>query len=281
MDPMNYTPQQKTTSYLTEFLVFGLKQAWACLFGGLLLFFILMTHYYYPLQPYLYRYDFLFLVAVGIQIILLAFKLEKPSEAVVIIIFHLVATGMEIFKTSSSIGSWSYPEPAYFKIAKVPLFAGFMYSAVGSYIARSWRVLDFKFNIYPSKLATHLLAAGIYLNFFTHHYIWDFRWELILWSVYLFGRTWVTFTVKQTPRKIPLILGWLLVALFIWFAENIGTFTHVWLYPLQKSGWHFVSPQKIIAWYLVIIISFVWVSLVHSSSSKPASISYGSLPQRC
>ena len=61
---------------------------------------------------------------------------------------------------------------------------------------------------------------------------------------------------------MPLIVGWLLVALFIWFAENIGTFTKVWLYPLQKDVWHLVSPHKIIAWYLVIIISFVVVSLV-------------------
>lgn len=48
----------------------------------------------------------------------------------VIALFHLVAMGMEIFKTHPSIGSWQYPEEFRIGIMNVPLFAGFMYSAV-------------------------------------------------------------------------------------------------------------------------------------------------------
>jgi len=247
---------------LREFFLFGFKQAWACLFGGLLLFFILATHYYYPFEAYLYRYDFLFLIAVFIQIVLLLFKLETPAEAGVIIIFHIVATIMEIFKTSALIGSWYYPEPALFKIANVPLFAGFMYSAVGSYVARSWKGFDFEFSQYPKLILTILLGVGIYANFFSHHFIIDFRWLLVALSIILFSRTWLYFTIDQQPRTMPLLAGWFLVAIFIWFAENIATFTHIWLYPVQKQGWQLVSPQKIIAWYLLTIISFVLVSLV-------------------
>lgn len=247
---------------LREFLLFGFKQAWACLFGGLLLLFILATHYYYPFEAYLYRYDFLFLIAVFIQIVLLLFKLETPAEAGVIIIFHIVATIMEIFKTSALIGSWYYPEPAFFKIANVPLFAGFMYSAVGSYVARSWKGFDFEFSQYPKLILTILLGVGIYANFFSHHFILDFRWLLVALSIILFSRTWLYFTIDQQPRTMPLLVGWFLVAIFIWFAENIATFTHIWLYPVQKQGWQLVSPQKIIAWYLLTIISFVLVSLV-------------------
>ena len=39
----------------------------------------------------------------------------------------------------------------------VPLFAGFMYSAVGSYIARCWRIFKFYFTDYPPFIYTALL----------------------------------------------------------------------------------------------------------------------------
>ena len=48
------------------FLIFGIKQAYACLFGGWLLTVILITAFWYPFHG-LYRYDFLFIAAVGFQ----------------------------------------------------------------------------------------------------------------------------------------------------------------------------------------------------------------------
>ncbi|HEX5340398.1 MAG TPA: DUF817 family protein, partial [Gammaproteobacteria bacterium] len=42
------------------FFLFGLKQAYACLFGGYLLAVIIVTAFYYPFHN-LHRYDFLFL----------------------------------------------------------------------------------------------------------------------------------------------------------------------------------------------------------------------------
>jgi uncharacterized membrane protein YoaT (DUF817 family) len=62
---------------------------------------------------------------------------------------------------------------------------------------------------------------------------------------------------------MPLLLGFALVALFIWFAENIGTWSRAWLYPGQAEAWTPVSIQKLGAWYLLMIISFVLVTLVH------------------
>ena len=76
----------------------------------------------------------LLLAAVAIQIAMLAFRLETFEEARVIFVFHVVGTVMEIFKTS--VGSWLYPEPSLLRIGGVPLFSGFMYAAIGSYIAR-------------------------------------------------------------------------------------------------------------------------------------------------
>src|ERR1700742_89968 len=135
---------------LHTFLVFGIKQAYACLFGGWLLGVIVVTAFWYPFHG-LYRYDFLFLCAVGFQLLLIATRLEQPQEIVVILVFHLLATAMELFKTSPGIGSWNYPGPAVIRLAGVPLFAGFMYSAVGSYIARAWRVFELRFTHHPRR----------------------------------------------------------------------------------------------------------------------------------
>ncbi|HVK43140.1 MAG TPA: DUF817 family protein, partial [Phenylobacterium sp.] len=34
--------------YAYEFLLFGLKQAWACLFGGAMLALLILTHFFWP-----------------------------------------------------------------------------------------------------------------------------------------------------------------------------------------------------------------------------------------
>lgn len=62
---------------------------------------------------------------------------------------------------------------------------------------------------------------------------------------------------------MPFLLGQFLVAVFIWLAENLGTFSNAWLYPSQRAGWHFVPPSKLGAWFLLMLISFVLVSLIH------------------
>ena len=169
-------PAHGVSGALVEFLVFGLKQGWACLFGGAMLFLIIATKYLPPDGLGLARYDFLFLAAIAIQLSMLAFKLETLSEAKVILIFHIVGTAMEIFKTHA--GSWIYPEENFFRIGGVPLFSGFMYAAVGSYLARISRIFDMRYTNYPPLPATVLLAAAIYVNFFAHHFVADMRYVL-------------------------------------------------------------------------------------------------------
>jgi uncharacterized membrane protein YoaT (DUF817 family) len=246
--------------WLYEFLLFGFKQAWACLFGALLLALLLGTHLFYPDDAQLHRYDFLTLAAIGIQLALLAFRLETPREASVILIFHVVGTVMELFKTAA--GSWIYPEASVLHIGAVPLFSGFMYAAVGSYVARVWRIFDFRFSGYPPQRTTWLLAAAIYVNFFAHHWTVDIRYLLFTATALLFWRTRIHFRNWQVHRWMPLLLGFGLVALFIWFAENIATFANVWHYPGQEDGWEMVSPAKLGSWYLLMLISFVLVALV-------------------
>jgi len=246
--------------WLYEFLLFGFKQGWACLFGGLLLALLLATHLFYPDDAALARYDFLTLAALAIQVGMLAFRLETWDEAKVILIFHVVGTVMEIFKTYA--GSWVYPEEALLRIAGVPLFSGFMYAAVGSYIARVWRIFDFRYTCYPPRWTTWLLAAGIYANFFLHHFWIDLRWLLFAATALIFLRTRVYFRNFRMHRWMPLLLGFGLVALFIWFAENIATFANAWNYPGQELAWKPVSLAKYGSWYLLMIISFVLVALV-------------------
>ncbi len=244
-----------------EFLLFGLKQAWACLFGGLMLALLVGTFLLWPKDAGVARYDFLVIASLAIQASLLALKLERWDEAAVIFIFHLVGTVMEVFKTAQ--GSWLYPEPSLLRIGGVPLFTGFMYACVGSYIARIWRLFDITFIRYPPFWSTWILAGLAYLNFFTHHYGPDIRIGLFALSAVLFGRTWFVFTPDREPRRMPMIVGLLLVALFIWFAENLGTAAGAWIYPSQKDGWTMVGIEKMGAWYLLMLISFVLVSLVH------------------
>lgn len=262
----NWAAGSKLKTFIWEFLLFGIKQGWACLFGGLMLALIIATFLFYPTDAQLARYDFLFLAAIIIQILLLVFKLETTQEAKVILIFHIIGTVMEIFKTH--VGSWIYPEDNFFRIGGVPLFSGFMYAAVGSYIARVWNIFDFKFSSYPPVWQTYLLATLIYINFFSHHYIIDIRYALFAASAFLFGKIWIYYTPNFKPRRMPLIVGFVLVALFIWFAENIGTFTAAWVYPEQRDGWSVVSISKLGSWYLLMLISFVLVTLIKKPHVK-------------
>ncbi|RUL71487.1 DUF817 domain-containing protein [Dyella choica] len=245
---------------LHEFICFGVKQAAACLFGGSMVLLLGLSWAFYPPHAALARYDFLTLAALVIQCVLLGTRLETVEEAKVILLFHLVGTAMEVFKTSA--GSWIYPEPSWLRLGGVPLFSGFMYASVGSYIARAWRLFDFRFTRHPQFAATVWLAVAIYANFFTHHFLPDMRYALFAAVALLFGRTWVHFRIRHVHRRMPLLLGFTLVAMFIWLAENIGTFTAAWRYPTQRHGWQMVPVSKLGAWLLLMIISYVMVSAV-------------------
>jgi uncharacterized membrane protein YoaT (DUF817 family) len=261
-----FMAQRWWTSACYEFFRFGVKQAWACLFGGIAIFLMIATWWFYPADAALPRYDFLFLCMIAIQVALLAGRLETSDEAKVILIYHVVGTVMEIFKTS--VGSWIYPEPNFFRIGGVPLFSGFMYSCIGSYICRAWRLFDFEFTAHPRRLAIAVLSVAIYVNFFSHHYIVDLRWLLFALAGWLLFRTRVYFRVWHGHRAMPLLLGLVLVSIFIWFSENIGTFTKTWLYPSQRHGWSMVSFDKLGSWFLLLIISYTLVSLVNAPRAR-------------
>jgi len=235
-------------------LRFGIKQAWASLFAGLMLALILATWAWYPRSALLARYDFLVLAAIAIQATMLATRLETWAEARVIFVFHVVGTVMEIFKTS--VGSWIYPEPSVLRIGGVPLFTGFMYAAVGSFMTRCWKQFDFRFTRHPPLWALALLSLAIYVNFFTHHYVVDIRLGLFLAAAVLLGPCVIHYRIWRVHWRMPMLLAAFLTALFIWVAENIGTMTAAWIYPSQKAGWTVVPIGKLGAWFLLMILSY-------------------------
>jgi uncharacterized membrane protein YoaT (DUF817 family) len=252
-----------------ELLWFGLKQGWACLFGGLMLGLILATWLWWPDGAAMSRYDFLVVGAVLIQAGMLAFRLESREEAAVIFLFHVAGTVMELFKTAH--GSWVYPEDSVLRIGAVPLFSGFMYAAVGSYIARVQRIFHIRVTDYPPFGVTALLATVVYVNFFSHHWLPDIRLALFVATAVVFGRGRFWFTADRRRRSMPLLVGYFLVALFIWLAENLGTLGRAWAYPGQEAGWEMVSLSKLGSWFLLMIISVVLVSIVRRPEAEPPS----------
>jgi uncharacterized membrane protein YoaT (DUF817 family) len=253
-----------------EFFVFGLKQAASCIFAGSFLFLLAISGHVHI--PGLGRYDFLFLSAIAIQIVLVALHLENWREVAVLSVFHLVGIGLELFKTSPAIRSWSYPEPAFFHLKTVPLYSGFMYASVASYIMQSWRLMQLKITEFPPFYLAVGLSAAIYANFFTDHYIIDLRWPLAACVLLLFRRTQVHFIVTHKVRRMPVALSFLLIGFFIWVAENIATYFGAWQYPHQKRQWAIVGPTKISSWMLLVIISFIIVAALKEIFPKKQEV---------
>jgi uncharacterized membrane protein YoaT (DUF817 family) len=181
-------------THLSTFVLFIAKLGWSALFGGLLLAAILLTKAFWPTTAVLTRYDALTLYAIGVQIAMLSLRIETWSEMRVILLFHATGTVMEIFKTN--MGSWTYPEPSLFRIDQVPLFSGFMYAAVGSFMTRAIRVFDMSFSPFPHVAWLYVLGLLIYLNFFTHHFMPDIRLALFAATIVLFAKTRVQFRIE-------------------------------------------------------------------------------------
>jgi uncharacterized membrane protein YoaT (DUF817 family) len=245
-------------SFLREFLLFGLKQARACIFAGSFFIVLFLSNHIHLFG--LARYDFIFLAAVALQILLVVTKIETLDELKTICLFHLIGLCLELFKTSPQIGSWSYPEPAFFKLWTVPLYSGFMYASVASYFSQAWRLFNARLEKYPSYWLSLPLCAAIYVNFFTDSLGFDVRWLLTALVVILFWRSVIYFTPEKKERHMPLVIAYGLVAFFIWIAENISTYLGAWQYPNQIHTWNLVSSQKVHSWFLLVIISFIIVA---------------------
>lgn len=248
--------------FAAEFIYFGLKNARSCLFVGL--FFAAVFSVPKAGLFGVPRYDTLLIIALLIQFWMVWAKLETWDELKAITVFHVVGFALEVFKTSGSIQSWSYPDFAYTKVFGVPLFAGFMYAAVGSYIIQAWRLFDLRIRHHPPYWMAALVAVLIYANFFTHHYIGDYRWYIAAVALGLYARSSVSFMPLDRERTMPLLLSFVLIGFFIWLAENISTFFGIWRYPNQMGAWSTVHWGKWSSWSLLVIMTFtIVVNLKH------------------
>jgi uncharacterized membrane protein YoaT (DUF817 family) len=241
--------------FIRQFWEFGLINAKSCVFA-VLMFSILGISKLYSFD--LPRYDFILICCILFQLFLYLNKYESKNEVKVVFIFHFAGLLLELFKVQ--IGSWSYPEFAYSKVLMVPLYSGFMYSCVASYMLNAWKKFDIKISNWPSKYISWSLGFSIYFNFFTNHFIPDLRYFISVFIVLFFYKTKVGFKIHNVQYQMPLLLSFVLIGIFIWFAENIATFLGAWKYSYQHLSWKMVKYHKISSWILLVIFSFVIIA---------------------
>lgn len=242
--------------FLTRLTDFTWKQIKCCLFPAIIFCALGITKFF-PL-PFITRYDLLLLICLLTQILLIRYGFETFDELKVIMLFHLIGLGLEIYKVQ--MGSWSYPGSGFAVLLGVPLYSGFMYASVASYICRAFKEFQLRLENWPNSFLAVGICLLIYANFFTHHFLPDIRYILIVLVLLLFARTHVYFTVSQKELKMPLSLAFLLIAFFIYLAENIASFFGAWSYPDQLAAWRPVHIGKITSWFLLIIISIIIVA---------------------
>lgn len=252
------SPVDALPAGVLDLFSFGIKQARACLFAAMFFAAVFLTPRAGVLG--LPRYDFLLLVAVAIQWFMVRARMETLDELKAITLFHALGFGLEWFKTSAGIHSWAYPDFAYTKLFGVPLFSGFMYAAVGSYMIQSWRLLDLRIEHHPKYWMAGTLALAIYANFFAHHYLPDLRWYLAAGALGLYARSVVVFYPRERARRMPLALAFVLIGFFVWLAENISTFFGIWRYPDQLGAWSIVHLGKWSSWSLLVMMTFTIVT---------------------
>lgn len=246
----------KSKRLFVELNLFAYKQLISCVFPAFI-FLMLAISSVMDLQ-FISRYDFLFVACIVAQYILVKTGIESKREVLVIMGFHIIGFILEVHKVN--VGSWSYPEDAITKIAGVPLYSGFMYSSVASYICRAWENFDLRIKNWPRNLITIPLGLAIYINFFSNAFIADFRWYIAVALVIAFSKSFVEFNTNGYYRRMPILLSFILIGFFIWIAENLATFLNAWKYAYQHSGWEMVDFGKWSSWSLLVIVSFIIVA---------------------
>jgi len=249
---------------------FAWVEAQCCLFA--VLFFLglaLVRVVPLPIDPA----DALLIWCLGVTLVLWLVRWETGREVAVIFGFHLVGLALELFKVRQ--GSWSYPDTGLATIGGVPLYSGFMYAAVGSYVCQAWRRFELRITGYHAR-TTAFVALLVYLNFFTSHVTVDVRLALALVLLLVTRRAWVHFTVGRHRYAMPLAVSFVLIGFFLWAAENAATFLRAWQYPSQESVWTLVHASKLGSWSLLVVVSIVLVAAVKAYEGKL----YGSASER-
>ena len=247
---------------MRQLLRFAWVEAQCCLFAALFFLGLALVRIVpLPIDPA----DALLIWCLATTLVLWLVGWETGREVGVIFGFHVVGLALELFKVHQ--GSWSYPDTGLATIGAVPLYSGFMYAAVGSYVCQAWRRFHLRITEYRAG-ATACVAALIYLNFFTSHVMWDLRLPLAVALLFVTRRTWVHFTVGRHRYAMPLALSFGLIGFFLWAAENAATLLRAWRYPSQQSVWTLVHPAKVGSWSLLVVVSIVLVAAVKAYEGR-------------
>lgn len=161
---------------IMQFLHFGYHQAMSCLFPvaifGTLALSSLVD------WPIIHRYDAILLILVAVQYLMYRGGLETIDEVKVIGLFHIIGLMLEMYKVH--MGSWSYPEPGLTKLLGVPLYSGFMYASVASFMCQIWRRLGMDMTGWPG-----LIPAENITTFFN---AWKYPDQHAAWKLVSFSK---------------------------------------------------------------------------------------------
>ena len=240
---------------MRHFFLFVKQQALSCLFPVAVFTLLALSHI---ASGIIYRYDFMLIGCIAVQVLLVVLKIETIDELKVICIFHLLGLIMELFKIH--FGSWAYPGTAVTKFFGVPLYSGFMYASVASYMCQAWRRFDLQLHNWPKHRIARIIGALIYINFFSNHFVPDVRYFIGLLILFFFRKTVVKFHIENKAYRMPVIVSFLLIGFFIWLAENMATKLGAWKYAYQHKTWAIVDCQKISSWAFLVIVSFIIIA---------------------
>lgn len=244
--------------FTLEFLYFCVKNLRSCLFAGLLFTAVSLVPPAGLLG--LPQYDALLVIALAVPVWMVLAKLETRDDLKTIALCFVAGFALEVFKTSSSIQSWSYSGFAYTKLFGVPLFAGLIYAAVGSAVIQAWRLFQICIMRHPPYWLACAVAIVVYANFFTHHYIGDYRLYISACAAGLYARATVVFRPMDRDRKLPLLLSFVLFGFFIWFIEKISDFCSLWSYLNPLGAWSTVHVGKWSSCALFVVITFIIIA---------------------
>ena len=225
-----WAEQRTIDARLYEFIRFGIKQGWACLFGALMLALLIGTHLFYPRAPA----RPLRLPCPGRTCDpggMLAFRLETWEEAKVIFVFHVVGTIMEVFKTRRAPGSIRSPPCCASAACRcspascMPRSAPTSPAAGACSTSASRTIRRYGHRACWRRHLRQLLRAPL-----RHRHA---RWPVRLRRTAV-RPCRVHYKIWRVHRRMPLLVGLVLVALFIWLAENIGTFARPGCIPTRR-----------------------------------------------
>lgn len=203
--------------------------------------------------PGVARYDVLLVVGLVTQVSMVWGKMETWLDVLVMAIYHVLGLVLETYKVRH--GSWSYPEPAFTKIGLVPLYSGFMYASVASYMSVAYRVFQLEFVGWPGKWWSGLALLIVYGQFFLPAPNLWVRAAVAGVVAVVYRRSWVHFDSGGHRLKMPLTVAFGLIGFFVWIAENWATHFRGWVYPNQADGWEPVHFGKVLSWSLMVVVS--------------------------